>query len=399
MIDTITVIDAPCGEGKTTAMISYLNAHPEIPFIYISPLIKTVEDITKQLSQRNAKAPQRDAKTKKQNFLDLLDAGENIVETHQLFLRFTEDDINTIHAKGYTLIIDEALDVIQKFNSVVDKSEQVQKGTIAQWIDNNQIIVDEKTKIVSWNDKEYEDHNFPTFINCTKHHALLYINGNVLMWHFPPKVLQVFDNIFVLTYRFESSFLKCYFDLYGFNYQLMSVVQSDEGYRFSEYVSDSDFRQKNKNLINIYEGKLNDLGNSWYSLSANWQRKHQKSQKMQLLNNIRNYLEYVKKAKSQDVIWTVFKNNADEDDFSFSFGKKPTNPKIKGYTNRFLSSNSKATNDYRDTSVLAYGINKFCDKNIINFFKDQKLDFNQNAYALSEMLQWIFIVNDINICA
>lgn len=64
--------------------------------------------------------------------------------------------------------------------------------------------------------------------------------------------------------------------------------------------------------------------------------------------------------------------------------------KGKGYTKGFVPCNSKGTNDFRNRSALAYLINLYPPKDIVNFFAGYGVEVNQDLYALSELLQWIW---------
>ena len=70
--------------------------------------------------------------------------------------------------------------------------------------------------------------------------------------------------------------------------------------------------------------------------------------------------------------------------------------KIKKKLSCFLSSNAKATNDYKDRSVLAYCVNMFLNPYIKKYFvkkntKDgTQIEVNEELFALSCMLQWIY---------
>ena len=60
----------------------------------------------------------------------------------------------------------------------------------------------------------------------------------------------------------------------------------------------------------------------------------------------------------------------------------------------------RATNDYINTYVVAYMINVFLNPIILQFFKARDVTINQDKYALSEMIQFIYrsaIRNDVDI--
>ena len=64
--------------------------------------------------------------------------------------------------------------------------------------------------------------------------------------------------------------------------------------------------------------------------------------------------------------------------------------KGKGYTKGFLSYNIRATNDYRDRDHLAYCVNVFYNPILKNYFVDHGVEIQEERYALSEMIQWIW---------
>ena len=41
----ITVMDAPCGAGKSTWAIKYINSNPQVNFIVITPFLKEVKGL------------------------------------------------------------------------------------------------------------------------------------------------------------------------------------------------------------------------------------------------------------------------------------------------------------------------------------------------------------------
>ena len=62
----------------------------------------------------------------------------------------------------------------------------------------------------------------------------------------------------------------------------------------------------------------------------------------------------------------------------------------KGYSKGFLSSNMRATNEYRDRIAVAYLVNKYFNPYIKNFFVANGVKVDEDAYAVSEMLQFIW---------
>jgi len=58
--------------------------------------------------------------SKLEGLKQLLQRGNNIVSTHALFQRCDEEIIDLLKASGYTLILDEAMNMVEKMNIVQD---------------------------------------------------------------------------------------------------------------------------------------------------------------------------------------------------------------------------------------------------------------------------------------
>ena len=64
--------------------------------------------------------------------------------------------------------------------------------------------------------------------------------------------------------------------------------------------------------------------------------------------------------------------------------------KGKGYTKGFVPCNSRATNQYSNKKNCAYVINRYLNPFYQAFFDNRNIKVDQDKYALSEMLQWIW---------
>ena len=61
-----------------------------------------------------------------------------------------------------------------------------------------------------------------------------------------------------------------------------------------------------------------------------------------------------------------------------------------GYKKGFLACNARATNAYRNKTTLAYTINYYLNPIITNYFTQCGVRVEQDALALSELIQWVF---------
>ena len=73
-----------------------------------------------------------------------------------------------------------------------------------------------------------------------------------------------------------------------------------------------------------------------------------------------------------------------------SFEDYKSQVKGKGYSNGFVPCNSRATNDYKDKTNCAYLINRYYNPMINRFFTDKGVKIEEDIWALSELIQWLF---------
>ena len=173
--------------------------------------------------------------------------------------------------------------------------------------------------------------------------------------------------------------MKYYFDLYKIPYETLSIEKISDGeYQLTDFCKPD--KEKYRRLINIYRGlDLNDnFTQKTTNLSANWFKSpYNNSSINKIKNNLYNFIRHKTNAKSNDIMWTTFKD---------------AKAKLKGngYTKGFVEVNCRARNNFRDRHVLMYVANRYVNPEIVKFFEARSITINQDAYALSEMLQWIW---------
>ena len=99
-----------------------------------------------------------------------------------------------------------------------------------------------------------------------------------------------------------------------------------------------------------------------------------------LKNNTTNFFIHICNKphnKSKDNLWTTFK------DYKYLLSGS-------GYAKGFESCNCRATNKHRNRSNIAYLVNRYIDPNIVQFFVGHNIRVDEDGYALSEMLQFIW---------
>ena len=110
----VSVIDAPCGFGKTSWAIRYINGVKR-PIIFVTPFLKEVDRVLAECESMNSPERLNGKTTKLDSFKSLLQEGKNVATTHQLFKHLDEECYNLISEGGYELILDELVTSVQDF--------------------------------------------------------------------------------------------------------------------------------------------------------------------------------------------------------------------------------------------------------------------------------------------
>ena len=275
----ITIIDAACGKGKTSWAINYMNNELFERFIYITPFIDELKRVINSCDRREFKQPdEKKGKGSKTNhFYKLIESGVNICSTHALFRGVSPEIVQTIKDMEYILILDEVADVVENL--------EVSKRDIQILINEKIITIDEDNR-VRWSDEEYTG-KFNFLKNPVKNGDVYLYNNTMILWTFPCDIFKAFKHVYVMTYLFKGQIQRYYYDLNNLEYEYKSVQYiGTEGwgtlerkiYELTDYVetNGSEYKQ----LINIYEGKLNDIGKGKYVLSKTWYDKASKKELM-----------------------------------------------------------------------------------------------------------------------
>jgi hypothetical protein len=163
------------------------------------------------------------------------------------------------------------------------------------------------------------------------------------------------------------------------------VQYINDKYELMEYNKKLDKRELLKNLIHIYEGSLNLIGEDYYSLSKTWLDKALKNDNIKLLkNNTINYFINIMNSKSEFNMWTSLKGNEDKKD------KIRLALAGKGYTRGFVPCTARATNNYINKTCCAYLVNRFLNPIDKGFFEDKNVKINEDIWSTSELIQWLF---------
>lgn len=375
----IYVCDAIMGTGKSSSAIRFINDHPERKFIYITPYLDEAARIRKGCPAAHFIEPSN--KLKEYNFRKLehtaalIEAGENITTTHQAFKGYTPATLENIKRHGYTLLIDENVDVLEQYDIHPDDLQLALDGG----------YVRETNDVFCLGDKPYHGKAMAELFSLLRSRELLktynqHEKREVFYWALPPELITSFKDVYVMTYMFEGQSLHHFFEIYNLPYEYIGINRTEDGgYRFGKlpsYIPDYVSHIK-EHLIILDNPKLNAVGDDEYSLSINWFKRGGEDVE-QLRKNVANYfLNICGDIPADRRLWGSYKG---------SYHKV----KGKGYTNAFLTFNAKATNAFKDKDCLVYVPNIFMNVNEKKFYEAHGIEVDENSYALSIMIQWIW---------
>lgn len=373
----VNVCDAIMGNGKSQSAITYMNEHKDQRFIYITPYLEEAARIKSGCPDLDFVEPTDKLKkfgfTKIKHTAALIKDGKNITTTHQSFKNYTPEMLDDVRRWGYTLIIDESVDVLENANiSPADVQMLISGGYLRQDGD-----------MITSTGKQYDGGRFADFIKFISIRDMVFmdVDNRIFYWLLPPRLITAFKDVFVLTYLFESQSIHHFLEIYKIPYRYIGIERIDTGtgFRFSAdphcytpaYVNDLG------KMIHILDRKkLNEIGEQRYALSMSWYEKEKNVEKLK--KNVTNCIQNVwRDVPAEQKMWGVYKS-----DFQKLKGK--------GYTKAYVVFNARATNEFRGKDHLIYLANIFMNPNDAQFYREHGVEVDDDMYALSIMVQWIW---------
>lgn len=401
----IIVVDSEMGSGKTTFALQYIQQNPDKSFVFCTPFLDEVERV--KSACHGFIDPKRIDGRKINGFNSLLEAGENIVLTHATFSNANDETLQRIREGHYVLVLDEVLDILLDFNEVAEA--KIKRGDIDVLLNEGFIKVDNYGR-VSWVKGHYPGSTYVDVERLAKNGVLFYLDKSLLVWQLPPEIFRTFDQIFILTFMFQGSFLKPYFEYHGLLYTMRSVYRDAKGgYYLDEYRDMSRQRKAEiRQLISLYDPHSTKYKAG--SGSKSWFRRATPSDLKDLQKRICNYIKNVTKAKTAEIMWTAPKDFAkylkgggyvrrsltDNEKRQLEHADADTAKRIKDKAECFVPCNARASNNYRDRRVLIYAVNLYVNPYVSRYFENRNqtdhtdIHVDEEAFALQAMLQWIW---------
>ena len=435
----INVIDGIMGSGKSTAIINHVKyitqTTPTQKILIVLLYHKEIARYSSALAKYGKFTSISESIIYKKGALEkALNDNKNIICTQALFLEHNE--IFQAHCNDYILIIDEVINsAIQQVQlptyNIVEKSDnenKVRTTTYTFTSNDIDIMLEQKMLLLSddnliyWNN-EYDKESIYTLLKDFFSNSTIYLQQNinynstntkyVFIKTIPIELFKTFQDIYILTYLWNAQIMKYYFDMNNSTYRYLEPLEvfTTESLSFEFQIINKDFnfdtaklfKANAKKLINMpttekkqlysYKNSNNNTINLSYSFyNTQIQEEENHIVLSQLKNNIKNVIENIFKvpAKDRKIMWTIYKEYTD-----LIVKKQFDKPKCRHLNmDNFVSISSKGTNDFADRNILIYLVDRYINPVLKNFINSKckkfNIEFDENLYSLSELIQWIW---------
>lgn len=360
--------DEVMGSGKTTAAIKAINAAPaEQKFMFVTPYLSEVARIKEGCAEKEFCEPVEGFDCKTADLERLIDVQANIVTTHALFTMMPLEYLEKIRETGYVLFLDEALEPMEPLTGIdpldaeyaTDKLIRINEDSSVEWIASEKY------------------HGQFTFLRnmCDKGYLRGAVSeeGAACFVHIlPTAYFTSFKDVVIMTYLFSGQILKNYLNIEKLPYRRLFLNYEEQMFASKR---EGVFRRDYRPLITILDNpRMNAIGDKKTALSHSW---YARNDLKQVSNNLNNFFKNMMKSPANSRLWTVFADCKEE---------------VGGsrYSKSFLACNTRATNEYKDRTVLAYLVNRYRNPFFVRYFRYYGVETNNDIFALSEMLQWLW---------
>ena len=360
--------DEVMGSGKTTAAIQAINAAPaEQKFMFVTPYLSEVARIKEGCAEKEFCEPVEGFDCKTADLERLIDVQANIVTTHALFTMMPLEYLEKIRETGYVLFLDEALEPMEPLTGI-DPLD-------AEYVTDKLIRINEDSS-VEWIASEKYHGQFTFLRNmCDKGYLRGAVSeeGTACFVHIlPTAYFTSFKDVVIMTYLFAGQILKNYLNIEKLPYRRLFLNYEEQTFASKR---EGVFRRDYRPLITILDNpRMNAIGDKKTALSHSW---YARNDLKQVSNNLNNFFKNMMKSPANSRLWTVFADCKEE---------------VGGsrYSKSFLACNTRATNEYKDRTVLAYLVNRYRNPFFVRYFRYYGVETNNDVFALSEMLQWLW---------
>jgi hypothetical protein len=375
---TVTFKDRPCGSGKTSDLLESFEPN-EKHFV----VVPTRDEIDRVL--QHASVPFSTPKTgeyfdehgvKRTSLLmglgDLIDDGENIVCTHELFDMV---NINECDLRDYNVVLDEVFDCVKGFNGPAEDSFQ------KIYIDGGLLVVDEAGELIpsdKWRLQGDDAYKHKCLKEAVK--GRLYRSGQgFYVTVVPIGLFTKCKSCTVLTYLAEGSLMARFLDRQNIPFTIEKNTALDK-----------EARDQARNRLNIHYLDLGITKAQGYTGQGKWS----KGVKAKVTNKLRNLRGRPLRGLAPERIMITCRK-----DIWYGSNEKLTSFPTAARMNKakWVHKSTKGTNAFKDCThaIHIYDIN--LNPSVKKFLKMSTEQ--EDLWRQSELIQWIYrtdLRNDSN---
>lgn len=391
MAEYVEICSYLMGSNKTNSIIKWMSENPNERFIYIVPNLNELENTEESKSRVLSigfVTPERSSefRTKSEHLYDLCLKGESVACTHSLYKMLNEDTLRIIKERGYILIIDEEVALIENYTSA-------SPADLVSLLIDGKVAISEVDGMVSWiaSDDETEpylkpDHKYHKFYKHIKNECIYstkqIMTGDkyksmFMVSQITKDVIDCAKRVIILTYLYQDSILDCFLRLKGFKVKKFRDIVIKEA-SLDDVVSRITLLPYDKKMAKL------KLSSSWWSSAS-----------AKDIKAVENYIRRVARSTgipSNEVMWTV---PSERTSLSNSRSVK-VHP--KGFVNGgdehcWIACSMRATNRYSHKKLAIHCFNRYPHVSIVRYLGDYGQKVDQDKYAVAELLQWLFRSN------
>lgn len=393
MADCVEICSYLMGSNKTNSIIKWMSDNPKDRYIYVVPNLNEIQD-TEYSNSRVLSigfvTPEAEGefKTKSEHLYYLCARGVSIACTHTLYKMLNESTLKLIKDKGYILVIDEEVALIDTYTSA-------SPADLVSLLNDKKVSISDKDGMVSWIANEevtepYESarHKFHSFYKHIKNENI-YTTRQIktgdkykslfMVSQITKEVIECAKRVVIITYLYQDSILDCFLQLKGFKVKKFRDVSINEA-SLSDVVS--------RITLLPYDEKMSKLklSSSWWNTAS--------SKDVKLVENFIRRTSRRSGLESGDIMWTVPSTRTK---WSQSKRKLKVSPQsfVDGSDGEpcWIACTMKATNRYSHKKLAIHCFNRYPHVAVYSYLNDYGFQVDQDKYAVAEMLQWLFRSN------
>jgi hypothetical protein len=374
----VTIIDEPCGSGKTTRLIS--SFQPDRQYLVVVPLLTEVERVLSDSKVQFFQPTVERGGSKHCSIVDLLSDGKNVVTTHALFTDLAEAaELGLL--QNYDIIVDEVLDVVHDIGL---------KSTVSWlrvYVECGWAHVDNDGRCwptAKWSAEVHEvrDTLDPRLYAAAKAGCLFLVDDSFLLWALPPILFTAGRSMTVLTYLAEGSMLLPYLRKRGIPFR-----------REYDSAKDLAFRLKARESITVCTISALEKDNWSYSGQTVGTMRTTKSKRIaEALSTFR------KRALKDVALDAVMITSAKSNWYAKGHDANSSKPKAAGFAVRsklfqgthWVANTTRGTNRYIHCTHAVYLWDQHPNSAIQRWLGLGGCREYSQQYATTELIQWLY---------